>query len=462
MNLSHPLIAHLRVDNPVPAWCDPQEGWLSYGELARRVARLAAAYPGERSLIYLPFFTRTSHLLHYLVALAQGHVVMLADPALPCAQHEASCRQFGANYMVNEADELICLDAAATALHPDLAVLLPTSGSTGSAKWVRLSARNLAANAGSIAEYLALTANERAITSLPLFYSYGLSVLNSHLLVGASLVQHEGSVLERAFWQQVEQHEVTSFAGVPFTYQMLARLRFDWARYPSLRTLTQAGGRLEPAIARQFAEQALQLERRFFVMYGQTEATARMAWLAADEVAAHPDSIGRAIPGGAFSLRPLEGNEEGEGELIYRGDNVMMGYGLCAADLTLEAQPGELATGDLARCDEAGRYYIRGRLSRFLKLFGKRVSLTEVESQLHHWGWTGACTGQDDNLLVVIEPSGERQPDELQRQLAHWLMVAPRAVRVISVDALPRTANHKLDYATLAILAGATDPKGRI
>ncbi|MGE6169155.1 AMP-binding protein [Aeromonas media] len=456
MHQPHPLLAHLYANSPAPAWCDPREGWLSYGELARRVAQLATAYPVERSLIYLPFFTRTSHLLHYLAALKLGHVVMLADPALPSAQHQASCQQFEANYWVNETGELLRLRAVELPLHPELAVLLPTSGSTGCAKWVRLSGRNLAANASSISEYLTLTAAERAITSLPLYYSYGLSVLNSHLLVGASLVLSEESVLERAFWQQAAQHDVTSCAGVPFTYQMLARLRFDWARYPALRTLTQAGGRLEPALARQFAEQALKLDRRFFIMYGQTEATARMSWLAADEVAVHPDSIGRAIPGGHFSLRELEGSKPGEGELIYHGDNVMMGYATGADELALGALLSELATGDLARRDDAGRYYICGRLSRFLKLFGKRVSLAEVESQLHGWGWEGACSGYDDNLLVAVESQGKQRLDELQRELTQWLMVPPRALRVIPLERLPRTANHKIDYAALAVQVEGT------
>ncbi|MNG90529.1 Long-chain-fatty-acid--CoA ligase [compost metagenome] len=456
MHQLHPLLAHLYADNQALAWCDPVEGWLSYGELALRVAQLATAYPVERSLIYLPFFTRTSHLLHYLAALKLGHVVMLADPALSLAQHQASCQQFEANYWVNETGELLRLRAMELPLHPELAVLLPTSGSTGCAKWVRLSGRNLAANASSIREYLTLTAAERAITSLPLYYSYGLSVLNSHLLVGASLVLSEESVLERAFWQQVAQHDVTSCAGVPFTYQMLARLRFDWTRYPSLHTMTQAGGRLEPALARQFAEQALKLDRRFFIMYGQTEATARMSWLAADEVAVHPDSIGRAIPGGHFSLHELEGSKPGEGELIYHGDNVMMGYATGADDLALGALLSELATGDLARRDDAGRYYICGRLSRFLKLFGKRVSLAEVESQLHRWGWSGACCGHDDSLLVVIEPRQEQDTDELQRQLAQWLLAPPRAVRVVEVKQLPRTSNQKIDYVVLAKLEACT------
>ena len=174
MKQLHPLLVHLHEDNPAPAWRDPLDGWLSYGELARRVMQVAATYPSERCLVYLPFFTRTSHLLHYLAALRLGHAVMLADPALPLAQHDASCQQFAATCRVNEEGELIRLRDTSPLLHPELAVLLPTSGSTGSAKWVRLSGRNLAANAASIADYLALTMTERAITSLPLFYSLSL------------------------------------------------------------------------------------------------------------------------------------------------------------------------------------------------------------------------------------------------------------------------------------------------
>ncbi|HDX8368025.1 TPA: AMP-binding protein, partial [Aeromonas dhakensis] len=143
-----------------------------------------------------------------------------------------------------------------------------------------------------------------------------------------------------------------------------------------------------------------------------------------------------------------------EGELVYRGDNVMLGYAGAAEDLALGAQLQELATGDLARCDEAGRYYICGRLSRFLKLFGKRVSLAEVESQLHRWGWTGACGGRDDCLLVAVEPRSDQTTDGLLRELAQWLQAPPRAVQVVQVTQLPRTANHKIDYAALARLAG--------
>ncbi|MDR5013050.1 AMP-binding protein [Aeromonas veronii] len=440
------LLTHLVESNDEPAWRDPQEGWLSYGELARRVAQLATIYPAGRHLVYLPFVTSTLHLLHYLLALRDGHAIMLADPAQDAQLHHEQCQRFSVSLRVLE-DGAVAHLGDAPSLHPELAMLLPTSGSTGSCKWVRLSRTNLDANAAAIAEYLTLNGGERAITSLPLFYSFGMSVLNSHLLAGASLVSCTASPLERQFWDEVNLHQVTSVAGVPFTFQMLNRLRFDWARYPSLMTLTQAGGRLEPALAKQFAEQAAALGRRFFVMYGQTEAAPRIAWLAHDEVMIAPDAIGRAIPGGRLSLRHESGFPDGEGELVYEGPNVMLGYAERPEDLARGRDMDALFTGDLARCDEAGRFYLTGRLNRFLKLFGKRVSLAEVEAWLQGRGYSCAATGRDDRLLVAIEADA-CPSDALQLELARWLMVPPSSVRIYQHH-LPRRSNMKIDYPAL-------------
>lgn len=440
------LLAHLRVDNPALAWWDETEGWLSYGELCRRVEQLSHRYPAGRQLVYLPFANTTTHLIHYLLGLRDGHVMMLADPAQPDEVSEQLCQHFAVSVQISPEGALQQRSAPAP-LHADLSVLLPTSGSTGSCKWVRLSSDNLATNAASIVQYLKLDAHERAITSLPLFYSFGMSVLNSHLQVGGSLVQTSASPLERSFWHRVDELGVTSVAGVPFTYQMLKKLRFDWGRHPTLTTLTQAGGRLEPELTRHFAEQASLLGRRFFVMYGQTEAAPRMAWLAHDEVLIAPDAIGRAVPGGEFSLRHEPGLPAGQGELVYRGPNVMLGYATSASDLALGRTIDELHTGDIGWCDDAGRYHLCGRLSRFLKLFGKRVSLAEVESWLSQQGVSAAATGRDDRLKVAIE--GESVPSDLQVALANWLRVAPSAVSLHQVASLPRRSNLKIDYVAL-------------
>ena len=284
-------------------------------------------------------------------------------------------------------------------VHPDLALLLTTSGSTGSPKLVRLTLRNLAANAESIAQYLQLTPQERPITSLPMSYSYGLSVINSHLQVGATIVFTEDGVLQREFWDAVDQHHCTSFAGVPYTYQMLLQTGLLNKKGSSLRTLTQAGGRLEERYIQQMYDLAMARGWKFMVMYGQTEATARISYVPFERLGGKVGSVGIAIPNGLLSV------DEHTGELVYRGPNVMLGYAECRDDLAKgDELHGVLRTGDLARQDDDGYFYITGRLKRFLKLFGKRFNLDDVEKILSRRFETSvACYGRDDLLMVAVE-----------------------------------------------------------
>ena len=232
-------------------------------------------------------------------------------------------------------------------LHPDLALLLSTSGSTGSPKLVRLSADSVQANAAAIAQYLHLRPSDTAVTTLPLSYCYGMSVVNSHLLVGASLELTDLSVVDPCFWELARAAEVTSFAAVPYTFDLLERVGFEHMNLPSLRYITQAGGRLDPDRVRSYAEMGLRQGWDLFVMYGQTEATARMAYLPPDQAAEHPHAIGVPVPGGSFRLEPVPGLDDCE--LVYTGPNVMLGYAERPEDLALGRVITELHTGDLAR-----------------------------------------------------------------------------------------------------------------
>ncbi len=448
------LLKHFTPDNPSFAWWDANNGWLSYGDLYQKIETASAAYPENKILIYLPFLNNLCHVVHYLTALKLGHAVMLADPAISQAEREQVFKQFNVNAWVDEhgsltllSDELDSVDHVQ--LHPSLALLLPTSGSTGASKWVRISYCNLESNAASIIDYLSITPSDRGIMSLPSFYSYGLSVLNTHFAAGAALVNCEYSVLERQFWQVVELQQVTSFAGVPFTYQMLKKMRFNWAKYPNLKTLTQAGGKLETELTNYFAQEAMKLNHRFFVMYGQTEASPRMSWIAEHEIIECPESIGRAVKDGEFCLRHVDGLPAEQGELIYRGPNVMMGYAESARDLQQGFDYSELETGDIARVDDAGRYYICGRLKRFIKLFGKRVNLADIETFLQQAHIESACIHSDDELWIAVE-SENIDFDEMKKKLALWLKVPISVVKFIVVSELPRTANLKIDYKALS------------
>jgi acyl-CoA synthetase (AMP-forming)/AMP-acid ligase II len=341
-------------------------------------------------------------------------------------------------------DGLWVRESPAVEPHPDLGLLLTTSGSTGSPKLVRLSRAAVLANAAAIGETLGITPADVAPTTLPLFYTFGLSVLNSHLLRGATVVLERGGILQKDFWTTVTDYGVTSFAGVPYQYEMLRRLRFDPARHPTLRTLTQAGGRLRPELVEDFAGRMAAVGGKLFVMYGQTEATARMTVLPPERMADKPGSAGRAIPGGSLAIA--------DGEVVYSGPNVMMGYAESAADLARgDDLGGVLRTGDLGRLDDEGFLFITGRLKRIGKVFGVRVNLDDVERELAAHGAVAAVAG-DDKLHVFVEGADASFASTVRSELARFLDTHFTGLDVRGIDALPLLPTGKIDYRSLEAL----------
>jgi acyl-CoA synthetase (AMP-forming)/AMP-acid ligase II len=434
----------------------------SYADLGQDTSRFQAALPSvnRKSLGLLIAHNSYEVLVAYLAALNGGSALIIVDATL----NPALLSDFVSAYQ----PDWIFADPAAADLagyrksvsgvsgllenelprdleiHPDLALMLSTSGSTGSPKLVRLTLKNLAANAASIAQYLQLTHHERPITSLPMSYSYGLSVINSHLHAGAAVVFTDDGVLRREFWDAVDRCSCTSFAGVPYTYQMLLQTGLLNKKGASLKTLTQAGGRLEEHYIQQMHELAKAREWKFFVMYGQTEATARISYVPFEQLGDKVGSVGIAIPEGTLTVDELTG------ELVYRGPNVMMGYAECREDLAKgDELQGLLRTGDLARRDADGYFYITGRLKRFLKLFGKRFNLDEVEKILsRRLQASVACYGRDDLLIAAVE--NQQEPDAISGIVCETFDLPRTAVKVVAVTELPRTANGKLDYQRLA------------
>ena len=336
-----------------------------------------------------------------------------------------------------------------------LGLLMSTSGSTGSPKLVRQSYDNVRANTQSIVEYLGITPAERAITSLPMNYVYGLSVINTHLWAGATLVLTGQACYAKGFWQLFREQGCTSFAGVPFRYEMLEKLRFTTKmELPTLRTMTQAGGKLAPDLQDRFAHYAADHGIDFVVMYGASEATARMGYLPAEHAIDKRGSMGIAIPGGRFEIVDEDGHmieESGvAGELVYYGPNVTLGYALCADDLGLgDVNQGRLATGDVAQRDEDGYHYIVGRMKRFVKIVGRRTNLDEMERLLVRRFDTldVACAGHDDLLAVFVVDGTIAK--EVVEYIYQTTEINRRMISVKVVDEIPKSAAGKTLYGQL-------------
>jgi acyl-CoA synthetase (AMP-forming)/AMP-acid ligase II len=349
-------------------------------------------------------------------------------------------------------------------LNPNLALLLLTSGSTGRPRCVRLSYTNLAANARSIAAFQELSPSDRPLLTLPWSSAFGLSVVNSHWGVGGTLLLSEATMIQREFWDQFRGQAATSLAGVPFTFAQLKRLQLERLGLPTLRMLLQAGGRLSPELVQFFADLGQQLGYRLFVMYGQTEATARMAYLDPALATVKPTSIGRPIPGGELLVRDHHGKiltESGQvGELFYRGPNVMLGYADSADDLTLDCvNGGEIGTGDLGYRDEQGDYFVAGRLSRFVKLEGKRVHLDAIEQALRDWGFEALAVGDDTQVIAAVRSTATSNYslDEIKRRLAAHFRVSYLWFSVQRLVEIPYLPNGKVDYWRFAALHSRSD-----
>jgi acyl-CoA synthetase (AMP-forming)/AMP-acid ligase II len=335
----------------------------------------------------------------------------------------------------------------------DLAVLLTTSGSTGDPKLVRLSGAGFEANIRSVVRALDLGSTDVAVTALPLHYSYGLSVLATHLSVGATVVLEPRSLVHRPFWESVDRFGVTSLSLVPAQYQMLDRLRFDPTAHPTLTTLTQAGGRLSAGAVIDFHRRMASVGGRLFVMYGQTEAGPRITTLPADRVAEKVGSVGPALAGGSLSIRLADGSETTRpdvvGEVMYRGPNVMLGYAERAGDLCLgDVNHGVLETGDLGHLDAEGYLYLDGRTRRIAKVFGVRLNLDDVERLLSDVG-PAAAVGADDRVRIWVERAGEADLDACRATLAEQLRLHWSGFELRSIEALPLLPSGKVDYRSL-------------
>ena len=283
----------------------------------------------------------------------------------------------------------------------NLALLLSTSGSTGSKKFVRISYENINDNTKNIVKYLKIKKNHKTITTMPPYYTYGLSIINTHLYSGASIVVTNTTVMEKLFWQVMKEQKIVSFGGVPYFYEILKKLNFNKIDLPSLKYFTQAGGPLNYETTKYFLKYCENNKKKLIIMYGQVEATSRMTYLPYNSLKTKIGSVGIPIPGGKILLKNKVLKKNSGSEIIYKGKNVSMGYANNFTDLNKkDLNKGVLKTGDLAKKDKDGYIFITGRKSRNVKLFGHRINLDEIEKILSKKGYKCLCYDTDNKITV--------------------------------------------------------------
>lgn len=392
---------------------------VTYGDICDFSVEFSKHLP-QRSLIFLLSENRIGSLLGYTAALSNRIVPLIISAATEEGLYSHLYELYQPEYLwmpesKTEGKDVIfsaweyCLvktGNAPTPMYEELSLLLPTSGSTGSPKLVRHSYRNIEANADNVRRLFNLDGTEKAMAILPMHYTMGLSVIASHLLAGATLLLSGRSLLDKGFWDTLK--EATSFTGVPYSFEILTKMRFTRMDLPNLKVITQGGGKLTEKMWNSLAEYARDNGKQFIATYGQSECTARMTYLPAEMAIDKVCSIGIAEPGGQLSIVDDNGIEtfegEAQGEMVYRGENVTLGYATCREDLLKgDENHGIMHTGDLACRDADGCYYIIGRLKRFLKIFGLRIGLDEVECIIKEEYKTDCyCKGNDEKLIVLV------------------------------------------------------------
>lgn len=452
---------------------------LTYGELREEISIMQGVLEG-RALAFILCENTVGSLIGYLTMLESGIVpvllsskldegllanlyriyapsyVWLSSDSCTCElRSERSASQSGAVLYERFGFALIATGNEPYPLNELLALCMSTSGSTGSPKLVRYTRDNLEANARNVALAFEWSEVECAFADLGMQYTMGLNVINTHLSVGAEVALCESNPLSSEYWDYLSDSKATNITGVPFSYEIFHRLHLPRRDLPHLRTLAEGGGKLSDERFKEFADYAQEQGKRFIATFGTTETAARMSYLPAGYAQEKTGSIGMAIPQGEMFLVDSEGtriNEMvAEGELCYEGPNVTMGYAECKDDLALgDVWQGMYRTGDLARRDEHGFYYVTGRLSRFVKLLGHRISLDECERMLQEeFDVSCACVGDDSAIMIFCEDAD--LVDDCSQILQSKIGLRASQCQCSYISSIPRSDNGKIQYKKLRL-----------
>lgn len=401
-------------------------------------------------------------ILYYLSFLINKQAVILFDKDCEKEKINYLINKFNPDYIfkknsfkiesydtISEDKEYIFLknnSPTKTVINKNLAILLSTSGSLKESKFVKLSYENIFENSISISKYLKLKNNDLSITSLPLYYSYGLSVLHSHIFFNRKIVCNNYSLLQKEFWQMLTKYKITNLSFVPFNFEILDRIGIDRFDLSSLKFLTVAGGKLSENLTKKFCNIFKKKKINFYSMYGQTEASPRISYINLKNLLKKPNSCGRAIPGGVIKINKAD--EKGVGEIVYKGKNIFKGYAQNRLDCLIIENIKQLYTGDIGHIDKDGDLFILGRKKRDIKVYGIRINLDILENSLKKNNFKIICHKYKDKLAILYE-NINFDKKEFLNSLNKLTALKEKDLQFEKVDQFPRLNNDKIDYKVL-------------
>jgi len=440
---------------------------LTYSELIGLVG-VIGQYIDVRGLLLLKCDNSISSILFYVACLELKVPVMLVDDKTSDGEFESIIEEYKPFYIVTRGEAgfsgryqklysrddfslLVCTEKPRAKILGELALLLSTSGSTGSKKFVRLSYASIYANTDSIIEYLNLTDSDVAITTMPMSYTFGLSIINSHLSMGAKIVVTKFTTLQREFWDQVSNQKVTSLSGVPYLFEVMIKTGLLKRDLPNIKTITQAGGKLDTALKYRLLDYCEQSQKKLYVMYGQTEATARMSYVPPHKLREKIDSVGISVSGGVLEILSDDGlvlPPHERGEIVYTGPNVSLGYAEKISDLILDdTLDGNLHTGDIGYRDEDGFFFVVGRNKRFAKVFGLRLSLDELEDLLVcSFPHLDFMCKDNEGTIEIFFSGGDLDINDATKIVSNSTKIHKSAFKLEKISHVPRNDRGKKVY----------------
>tara|TARA_B100002051_G_scaffold58336_1_gene54269 strand:+ start:530 stop:1930 length:1401 start_codon:yes stop_codon:yes gene_type:complete len=442
---------------------------ISYKELLKETDKLKKFLDTKnKSLVFLIGKNNLETIISYISSIHSDHAVALLDEKIDSELLENLIIKYRPDFVISEKNKKIKSqefslfsdyynfkilknkNSVNKNINKNLLFLISTSGSTGSSKFVRISFENTQNNLLSILKYLPINEKDVTITTLPISYVYGLSIFNTHLYQGARIVLNEKSVIEKRFLNLLEKEKVTSFGGVPYTFSIIDRVHKNKINFDSLKYVTQAGGKMNEKLLKNIMDLFKSNNKKFISMYGAAEATARMSYLDWKYAEDKFGSIGKPIAGGEFSLENNNGqkiNETNvEGELIYKGNNVCLGYANHISDLSLgDINKGILKTGDIALKDKDDFFYLKGRKDRYVKIFGLRLNLDELEELVSNYGVENICKFDTENKINILIKENTNNFN-LIKYISGKLSLHPNVFSIKKVNQFPMTKNLKIKY----------------